>query len=532
MQSYNNLLLFSISGIINFLGAFSLALLVIFRNPHSKINIRCGLANLSFAMWSFGYIFWPIAETYSGTMLWFRILHCGAVFIPITLFHFITTFLQLELKRLIKTGYVISILFLPIIFTKYFISGMRPIGIFPYWGIPELAYIAYLIYFYTYAILSTYYLISSYKHASKLLKNQIRYLLIGIVCGYISGSSNYLLFFRVSLPPYLNLFAILYVICFTYAILAHRLIDLRIIIRKTLVYSILGTIITLLYFFVIIVIELIFRNYYGYHSPYLTIAIILLFTIVLQPVKIKVQKTVDKYYFHNTIDQIDEENIRLRGELQKSEKLKAVSTLAAGMAHEIKNPLTAIKTFAEYLPVKGDNPEFRDKFSGIVITEVERINNIVKQLLEFSKPKELVPVPTDMNALIEETLSLLNNEMIKKDIRAIKELSPLPMVNIDPPQMKQALLNLLLNAIDAMKSGGTLTVRTRIFDSKISISIEDTGCGIDKKDLKNIFDPFFTRKDEGSGLGLSVVHGIIDKHNGKIDVKSTLGTGTTFTLTI
>ncbi|MDD5487937.1 MAG: ATP-binding protein [Candidatus Omnitrophica bacterium] len=252
----------------------------------------------------------------------------------------------------------------------------------------------------------------------------------------------------------------------------------------------------------------------------------------MQPVKIKVQKTVDKYYFHNTIDQIDEENIRLRGELQKSEKLKAVSTLAAGMAHEIKNPLTAIKTFAEYLPVKGDNPEFRDKFSGIVITEVERINNIVKQLLEFSKPKELVPVPTDMNALIEETLSLLNNEMIKKDIRAIKELSPLPMVNIDPPQMKQALLNLLLNAIDAMKSGGTLTVRTRIFDSKISISIEDTGCGIDKKDLKNIFDPFFTRKDEGSGLGLSVVHGIIDKHNGKIDVKSTLGTGTTFTLTI
>ena len=260
---------------------------------------------------------------------------------------------------------------------------------------------------------------------------------------------------------------------------------------------------------------------------------IAIFSIIFTPLKSKIQYVIDKYFFHGTIDQIDEENIKLREELQKTEKLKAISTLAAGMAHEIKNPLTSIKTFTEYLPQKGNDPEFREKFQKIVGKEVDRVNYIVKGLLEFSKPQELKIKNSDINALLDETLSLLSNDFVKNDIKVKKNYSTLSSARIDPSQMKQVFLNIFLNAIDSMGNGGLLNVETGTdATDKIYINVTDTGEGINKEDLKRIFDPFFSKKDGGTGLGLSVVHGIIEKHCGKISVDSQPGVGTQFEIVL
>jgi signal transduction histidine kinase len=203
------------------------------------------------------------------------------------------------------------------------------------------------------------------------------------------------------------------------------------------------------------------------------------------------------------------------------------------MAHEIKNPLTSIKTFTEYFPEKYNNPDFREKFNNIVGGEVDRINTIVKQLLEFSRPTEPDLKKSDINKLMDETLALLNNDLLKRDIKVKAHYSPLPSINVDPAQVKQVFLNIILNAIEAMRGGGTLTVRTgTIHEQAASITISDTGKGIGKEDLKHIFDPFFSRKDGGTGLGLSVVHGIIRKHGGKISAESTPGKGTALQITL
>ncbi|MFH1411513.1 MAG: ATP-binding protein [Candidatus Omnitrophota bacterium] len=242
---------------------------------------------------------------------------------------------------------------------------------------------------------------------------------------------------------------------------------------------------------------------------------------------------MDRYFFHGTIDQIDDENIKLREEVQNTEKLKAVATLAAGMAHEIKNPLTSIKTFTEFLDKKGADPVFRDKFKDIVGKEVDRINYIVKQLLDFSKPKDLLLADTDVNKLLQETLDLMSENLLKRGIRAVKRYAPLPHARVDASKMKQVFLNLFMNALDAMPSGGTITVETANEASGgILIKISDTGCGIEKKDLPHIFDPFFTKKDAGTGLGLSVVHGIVEKHGGNISVSSIPGKGSEFRIAL
>ncbi|MGB3242194.1 MAG: ATP-binding protein, partial [Candidatus Omnitrophota bacterium] len=298
-----------------------------------------------------------------------------------------------------------------------------------------------------------------------------------------------------------------------------------------LIYSALISLITVSYIIIALLVETLFRGIIGYKSLPITIFTITLLVIFFQPLKNRIQKIIDKYFFHGTIDQIDEENIKLREELQKSEKLKAVATLAAGLAHEIKNPLTSIKTFTEYLSEKKNDPEFFNKFQKIVGGEVGKINDIVQQLLEFSKPKDLQLKEVSINNLLEETLILLSNDFLKNNIKVERSLATTPSIKVDSSQMKQVFVNILLNAIDSMKNGGTIKVETRS-DKNISIAIKDTGKGIDKEDLKRIFDPFFSKKDNGTGLGLSVVHGIIEKHGGKINVESIPNIGTSFKITL
>jgi PAS domain S-box-containing protein len=236
---------------------------------------------------------------------------------------------------------------------------------------------------------------------------------------------------------------------------------------------------------------------------------------------------------------------RLELQIRRSDRLASLGTLSAGMAHEIKNPLVSIKTFAQLLPERYHESDFRETFSSLIVHEIDRIDSLVNQLLRFARPAKPLLRPMHVHEVLEKTLQLVQHRLYQKEIKLNRTLeASLDTIRADSDQMEQVFLNFFLNAMDAMKRGGELTVETEIRtgDSLVThllpesenrhealcISIRDTGEGIKKEDIARVFDPFFTTKDFGTGLGLSVVHGIIEEHGGQIEVESEVAKGTAF----
>jgi len=239
------------------------------------------------------------------------------------------------------------------------------------------------------------------------------------------------------------------------------------------------------------------------------------------------------------------ENARLYEDLKQSksyirraDRLASLGTLTAGLAHEIRNPLVAIKTLTQLLPERLEDEEFRNHFVQIASGEVDRISSLVTELLDFARPSEPKLENEDINGILDGMLLLISTETKKKHIQMVKEYThDLPPVIVDREQIKQVFLNILLNAIEATPENGTVSVRTRSFlkpggDHYIQIEFADTGYGIPSEHLEDVFTPFFTTKTKGSGLGLSICNQIIQDHKGYIDVESHLNEGSTFLINL
>jgi signal transduction histidine kinase len=249
-----------------------------------------------------------------------------------------------------------------------------------------------------------------------------------------------------------------------------------------------------------------------------------------------------------------------------SEKLVSLGTMAAGMAHEIKNPLVALRTFSQLFQQKWDDPIFREKFANTVPANIERINKIAESLLKFGRPERPEVGRADVNGVLEEVLLLNESECKKHNIRMTTKFAEVPEITGDAGQLSQAFLNLILNGIQAMEKGGELIVKTDVGEvvklgaigkgveteegevvwgeekeeekeeakpiPVVFIEITDTGSGIPPDSLKSLFDPFFTTKMKGTGMGLPITLRIIEDHKGSIKVKSRTGKGTTFLITL
>jgi len=524
-----------LAGLLVGLSSTSMSLFVLIKGRGNRINNIWAFYSFCVAIWGFSAFQISNATNINSAYFWWKSAFFGLLFLPPSFYHFVSSYLKKDNRKLIVASYFSAfvLLFFNMMSKTLFLGELSYVFNEFFWICSPGPLLHFFIISSIFGLISyTYYLLfaSFFEDKDDKKHIQIFYFLIGSLPGWVGGYLCFLLCYGVKLYPYGAFGAVIYPFVMGYAIVHHQLFDIDIIIKKTLVYSIIIAVITTLYLVIVYLLEKIFSTIAGYHSISTTIMIITFFSLIFIPLKNKIQLFVDKYFFHGTIDKIDEENIRLREEIQKTEKLKAVAALAAGMAHEIKNPLTSIKTFTEYIPEKKNDPEFMDKFHAIVSGEVDRINYTVKQLLEFSKPSELKLQESDVNGLLDETLSLLNNDLVKKNIKTERSYSPLPRIRIDPSQIKQVFLNLFLNSIESMDTGGTITVSTASKADYVSITIRDTGKGIEKENIKHIFDPFFSRKEDGTGLGLSVVHGIVEKHGGKIRVKSPAEAGTSFIL--
>jgi PAS domain S-box-containing protein len=233
-------------------------------------------------------------------------------------------------------------------------------------------------------------------------------------------------------------------------------------------------------------------------------------------------------------------------ELLRSEKLASLGQLAASVAHEVNNPIAGILVYVKLLLKKYGEKNLQSEKSETQLLkmekELERTSRIIRNLLDFARQSEPTMRPVDINKVIEAALLLVGNQINLENIKLEKKLTPnLPLVLADFDKIQQVLINIILNAIQAMPEGGSLTITSspagiveldKSQKNAVRIGIEDTGIGIPKENLSKLFTPFFTTKEKGKGvgLGLSVVHGIIGKHKGRLEVQSETGIGTTFSI--
>lgn len=218
------------------------------------------------------------------------------------------------------------------------------------------------------------------------------------------------------------------------------------------------------------------------------------------------------------------------GQLLQAERLSSLAEIASGVVHEVRNPLGAIKGAVEILEdeIAEDSP--RREFVRIAKVEIERIDKLVGEFVRFARPPRLSKTIANINELVKSVMVLLEPQAATQKISVESEFaSDLPAVELDLEQIEQVLLNLALNAFDAVRKGGTVIFRTLQDESTVIIEVEDTGGGIAPDALERIFDPFFTTKDKGSGLGLSIAHKIVAQHEGKLIAKNT-PRGALFTL--
>jgi PAS domain S-box-containing protein len=237
---------------------------------------------------------------------------------------------------------------------------------------------------------------------------------------------------------------------------------------------------------------------------------------------------------------------QLESDLRRSDRLAALGTLAAGLAHEIKNPLTSLLTFSRHLDRKFNDPNFRERFSSVVPRELERINGIVERLLELARPSRMTFTLVRLPELIDRALELYVDQFDDRRVEVVREYArDVPSIQADKDALYRVFVNLVANALDAMPRGGRLTVRAGWAGtgdpvpqahwrptSRVKVEVEDTGVGIEPSDNDRIFNPFYTTRDSGTGLGLALAHKIIQDHGGAISFQSAKGRGTTFTIVL
>jgi hypothetical protein len=229
------------------------------------------------------------------------------------------------------------------------------------------------------------------------------------------------------------------------------------------------------------------------------------------------------------------ERVGLEAQLQQSDKLSSIGLLAAGVAHEVNTPLAGISSYSQMLMQQIPETDPRRQLLEKIHRQTSRASSIVNNLLNFSRVTEARYAPVELNRVIDDTIQLLEAQLRNTEIEVMRSYADeLPLAFGDAPKLQQVLMNLILNARDAMPQGGRLEISTEADEDSVVIEIRDTGLGIAPEHLSKIYDPFFTTKQigKGTGLGLAVSYGIIRDHGGHIDVESKPGEGTCFHITI
>jgi signal transduction histidine kinase len=627
----------------------------------------------------------------------------GVVFIAPVFTLFCASFVKVKLSSLIHIiNYLFGFVFILFIYTPLFAIGGEDFLIFHGWPRPGPLFHLVLTYFGINVIFGHILLFKKYRAAKEsIIKNQIIYILLGAICGFLGGSVNFLLWYRIPLLPVTTILVSLWAPLTAYGILRFRLMDIKLVIKRTMAYSLSAGL--LMAFFIVIVLSItdFLSAYTDVDSLKVSIFAAFVIALLFNPLRNKVQILVDNIFYmktydyydtiqkvshnlatmfnvneihsyvgdmilttvglksifllsatpgedyglvharsfrrkvHEGVEGLDEgygtikilkdseliqmliksgdilikdelagtydkpdhgvvsdiehtlnpfkgeavvpifvdgklmmlfilgeklsgdifsqedinlintishqtsialKNARLYSEKITAEKLASIGMVSATFAHEIRNPLTSIKTFAQLIPEKYTDKEFREHFSKIVVDEIERIDSLIKDLMSFSSKHVSFPEnELDITELVDETVDHLKVKLELEnksiDVEKCYNRDKIKILG-DSKKLKQAFANILNNGCQAITNEGLLKVNINPNGQKVDVSITDSGKGISQGEIVNIFEPFYTTKPMGVGLGLAISKKIIEDHGGRIAVESKLLQGTTFTVSI
>jgi len=675
----------AIPPLVSSLAFIALGLFVLLRGKNKEINIPFFCFCFFTFWWQFCMFFIFLFPSPQLAATWSKVVYSGIIFIPIAFTHFLLNFIKYKRKILIEIFYVIGFVFLILLWsTNRFISGYYSYK----WGFYPRADYLHFVYLICLLIINS---IGVYIAVKKYLdtkdektRKQFQSLFLAF-CFYMCAAVDFLINYGIVFYPPGYIFILSSLFILVYAIYKYNLIELVAAIKKGIFYSLIIGLVTGIYMTSIYLFSYLIKNVSQSFSLIFSSLLMVVFAILFQPLRDKIQDFIDKVFFRGKYDYqktlkelslaarsiagLDElldkvltaivsviklnnasiyvldkrggqyiirksigpdikrsvvpenddivrqltskkeaimydeisktsENIgsfmkeigaaivfpmiaknelvgllclgdKLSGEvysdedidllttlcnqmgvsienamlyedaleaqkkLYQADKLATLGALAANFAHEIKNPIAAIKGFSQVIDravVEHDSEAIKD-FKDVVPRQLDRINEIVEKLLTLSRPPKLEKKKIDINKLLEEIVKLMAIQALKQRVEIVKSFDDLPQTLADPEQLTQAFLNLILNAIQSMPEGGQIEIRTRFMGTdRIMVEFIDNGVGIPKEKLSRIFDPFYTTKESGSGLGLSVTQKIIIDHQGKIDVESEVGKGTKFSV--
>lgn len=683
--------IFSISSFVAFVTCELIAGFVYLKNPRSNINKSFTLLAFLIGIWTLFPFVNAIASTNEKAILLTRLVYIAAIFVPPIFLHFVFNLLRISSFKKEKIEliifYLISCVFLVLSFSPLFIKGV--VRFLPHFAVqPGKIYFTFFIFFVLMAVLGHHKFFISYKRAKGYRKNQLIYLLISFFIASIAGLMHFLSAYGIKeIFPH-DFLVILFTAVITYAIVRYRLMDIRLVFKKSLAYSLSAGLLTGLFIVLVLILTRFLSDFAGVDELKISIISALIIALLFSPLKNRIQTLVDKVFYKITYDyyatiqkvshelaatidvkniysfiadtvfttlkpksayllsanvksykvvhfrlpkdkppdesmiqchKIDEDselvkflknrndiiikeelprivnqdradiiaeelkpfkgevvvpifidnklalllilgeklsgdifsdedinllntianqaaiaikNATLYAEKIHSERLASTGMMAATLAHEIKNPLASIKVFTQLIPERYYDKEFRETFSKIVSSEIQRMDKLVTELLDFSRQPPIAISNVTASNLLDDTLELFKGQFEENSIKIIKDYRNNYDIAGDPQRLKQALINIIINSYQAMNYGGVLNVTIAHEGDYVNISVNDNGVGIPEDDLERIFDPFFTTKQRGAGLGLAISKKIVEDHGGKIMVTSRRSEGTTFVLSL
>ncbi len=329
---------FSVSAIITAIISLLFGIIIFFRNSRTNANKIFVLFCFTVACWSIPYIFWPFAKTQENTLLFFQLLHIAACYVSVIYFHFVVVWLDIKNKKkyIVYLGYLLATFFVITIPTKLFISDMVPKFSMRYWAEPGILYHFYLLMFFGYFLYSSYILYKHYKVSVGVIRYQIKFVLIGMIIGFLGGSSNYFLWYDINIPPYGNILASSFVIFTGYAIIKYRFMDLRIVARSILIYLFDSFYAYIIFSILIVGYRLLWGSVYSNYSLIAGIFITPLFILSLFWLHNAVTKLLNKYVFHSLYD-FQTAISKLTHELNRYTDLKSITDLIVDTVQNTMN---------------------------------------------------------------------------------------------------------------------------------------------------------------------------------------------------
>lgn len=641
----------ALASLIISLSSIGLGLFVYLKGRNKTANITLALYTVSVAAWSFGQFMTEIVPDYNSALFWARFHLAGAIFIPVFFIHFVESFLNKRNNLILASAYLLGLIIFATSFSPLFVASVSPKLGFRYFPDPGPAFLAYSAMFALLVMYGFYQLVLAYRASAGQSKNQIMWVILASIIGFAGGSMMFFPVYNIRIYPVGYYLVPVYILIAIYAFMKHNLLDISIVIRKGLVYSILTLSITAVYVLLILFLKEAFQMVIGSSSLVAMPALVLMLVLFLNPFKDRVQRSIDIVFFKSRYDYqkklkqlssairemtgldeiisavidsikdtvregnaslyiLDRKNgsyvlrggqgpevlsagafkefaaystripmvvknnavgIMVLGEklsgdsytdedidllstignqtagsienamlyedmmetqkhLYQADKLATLGTLAASLAHEIKNPIASIKGFVRIIPQavrERDEAAIAD-FSSVVPRQMDRIDELVEKLLKLSKPAKPELKDVSVNDVLDDVIKLIGKQCSKQGVNIVKEYDGNVVVHGDPNQLMQAFLNIAINAVQSMGKGGELKIKSKKEKGKNIVEVSDTGVGIPADKISTIFDPFYTTKESGTGLGLSVTKKIIEDHKGKIEIDSEIGKGTTF----